>query len=122
MNEAVQREEPFLEEAAKESLNVDYLSIAEIALQADHPPNFNDQCSAFISSDIKNALHEGLSKENIIAGLAYSICLNYTNRVKGIVMLEKKFLCKEESVTTKQFRSRWRHLPGKKLLFHPSRD
>jgi len=73
----------FLEEAAKESLNVDYLSIAEIALQADHPPNFNDQCSAFISSDIKNALHEGLSKENIIAGLVYSICLNYTNRVKG---------------------------------------
>ena len=45
----------FLEEAAKESLNVDYLSIAEIALQADRPPNFNDQCSAFISSDIKNA-------------------------------------------------------------------
>lgn len=73
----------FLEEAAKESLNIDYKEIGDIALRASHPPNFNDQCSAFISSDVKNALHEGLNKEDIVAGLVYSICLNYTNRVKG---------------------------------------
>ncbi len=73
----------FLEEAAKESLNIDYKEIGDIALKANHPPNFNDQCSAFIGSDIKNALHEGLSEEDIVAGLVYSICLNYTNRVKG---------------------------------------
>lgn len=73
----------FLEEAAKESLNIDYKEIGDIALQASHPPNFNDQCSAFISSDVKNALHEGLSREDIVAGLVYSICLNFTNRVKG---------------------------------------
>lgn len=73
----------FLEEAAKESLDIDYREIGDIALRATNPPNFNDQCSAFISSDIKNALHEGLSKDNIVAGLVYSICLNFTNRVKG---------------------------------------
>ncbi|HEY3372511.1 MAG TPA: acyl-CoA dehydratase activase, partial [Prolixibacteraceae bacterium] len=73
----------FLEEAAKESLDIDYREIGDIALRASNPPNFNDQCSAFISSDIKNALHEGLSKDNIVAGLVYSICLNFTNRVKG---------------------------------------
>ncbi|MGE5449694.1 MAG: acyl-CoA dehydratase activase [Bacteroidales bacterium] len=73
----------FLEEAAKESLNIDYRDIGEIALRASNPPDFNDQCSAFISSDVKNALHEGLKKEDIVAGLVYSICLNFTNRVKG---------------------------------------
>ncbi len=73
----------FLEEAAKESLNIDYKLIGDIALMASNPPNFNDQCSAFISSDVKNALHEGLNKEDIVAGLVYSICLNFTNRVKG---------------------------------------
>ncbi|MDP2058816.1 MAG: acyl-CoA dehydratase activase, partial [Flavobacteriaceae bacterium] len=73
----------FLEEAAKESLNIDYREIGDIALRATNPPNFNDQCSAFISSDVKNALHEGLNKEDIVAGLVYSICLNFTNRVKG---------------------------------------
>lgn len=73
----------FLEEAAKESLNVDYREIGDIALRASNPPNFNDQCSAFISSDVKNALHEGLNKDDIVAGLVYSICMNYANRVKG---------------------------------------
>ncbi len=73
----------FLEEAAKESLNIDYREIGDVALRATNPPNFNDQCSAFISSDVKNALHEGLNKEDIVAGLVYSICLNFTNRVKG---------------------------------------
>ncbi|MFH1197213.1 MAG: acyl-CoA dehydratase activase [bacterium] len=73
----------FLEEAAKESLGIDYTKIGGIALEAETPPNFNDQCSAFISSDIKNALHEGLSKADILAGLVYSICMNYLNRVKG---------------------------------------
>lgn len=73
----------FLEEAAKESLDIDYLEIGDIALQSENPPNFNDQCSAFISSDIKNALQEGLSKADVVAGLVYSVCLNYINRVKG---------------------------------------
>jgi len=73
----------FLEEAAKESLGVDYRDIGEIALKSKLPPNFNDQCAAFISSDIKNAIHEGISKVDVVAGLVYSICMNYTNRVKG---------------------------------------
>ncbi|RPI15167.1 MAG: activase [Ignavibacteriae bacterium] len=73
----------FLEESAKETLNINYLDIGDIALQAEEPLNFNDQCAAFISSDIKTASHEGASKENIVAGLVYSICMNYVNRVKG---------------------------------------
>ncbi|MCX8094125.1 MAG: acyl-CoA dehydratase activase-related protein, partial [Candidatus Goldbacteria bacterium] len=73
----------FLEESAKESFNIDYRDIADLALQAEAPPNFNDQCAAFISSDIKNATHEGISRNDILAGLVYSICFNYVNRVKG---------------------------------------
>jgi predicted CoA-substrate-specific enzyme activase len=73
----------FLEESALESLGVSVEDIAEYAMLAKNPPNFNDQCAAFISSDIKNASHEGISKEDILAGLVYSICLNYINRVKG---------------------------------------
>jgi len=73
----------FLEESAKESLGIDTLDIADIALKGERPPNFNDQCAAFISSDIKTATHEGISREDIVAGLVYSICMNYVNRVKG---------------------------------------
>jgi len=73
----------FLEESAYETLGVKMEEIAAIALQGRKPPNFNDQCAAFIASDIKNAIHEGVVHEDIVAGLVYSICMNYTNRVKG---------------------------------------
>jgi predicted CoA-substrate-specific enzyme activase len=73
----------FLEESALETLGVEMEDIAEAALQGSTPPNFNDQCAAFIASDIKNAIHEGVRHEDIVAGLVYSICMNYSNRVKG---------------------------------------
>jgi predicted CoA-substrate-specific enzyme activase len=73
----------FLEESALETLGVDVEDIAEMALRGNHPPNFNDQCAAFIASDIKTAIHDGLVREDIIAGLVYSVCMNYSNRVKG---------------------------------------
>ena len=80
----------FLEESAYETLAVEIKDIAEIAIKGRMPPNFNDQCAAFITSDIKNAIHEGVEHENIIAGLVYSICMNYSNRVKGNRPVGKK--------------------------------
>ena len=73
----------FLEESAFETLGVAMEEIAAVALKGRQPPNFNDQCAAFIASDIKNAIHEGVPHEDIVAGLVYSICMNYSNRVKG---------------------------------------
>jgi predicted CoA-substrate-specific enzyme activase len=73
----------FLEESAFETLGVRMEDIAAVAIQGRRPPNFNDQCAAFIASDIKNAIHEGVAREDIVAGLVYSICMNYSNRVKG---------------------------------------
>ena len=73
----------FLEESAYETLGIEMENIADKAIKGQRPPNFNDQCAAFIASDIKNAIHEGVRHEDIVAGLVYSICMNYTNRVKG---------------------------------------
>ena len=73
----------FIEESAYESLGIKVTDIEPIALRGLNPPNFSDQCAAFISSDIKTALQENISKDDIVAGLVYSICMNYVNRVKG---------------------------------------
>jgi predicted CoA-substrate-specific enzyme activase len=80
----------FLEESALETLGVPMEKIAAVALEALRPPNFNDQCAAFISSDIKNAIHDGVAHGDILAGLVYSICMNYNNRVKGNRPVGKK--------------------------------
>ena len=73
----------FLEESAKESFDLDVTAIGPAAFEAKAAPNFNDQCAAFVGSDIKGAIQEGVATEDIMAGLVYSVCMNYINRVKG---------------------------------------
>lgn len=73
----------FLEESCGEVFGIPFTGIADIALGATSPLNFRDQCAAFIGSDIASAIQEGHGREDIIAGLVYSICQNYLNRVKG---------------------------------------
>lgn len=73
----------FLEESAWETMGIPMEEIADVAMKGASPPNFSDQCAAFIASDIKNAIQEGLARKDIVAGLVYSICMNYNNRVKG---------------------------------------
>ena len=80
----------FLEEACSESLGIETKEIAGIAFASTAPPDFNDQCAAFIGSDIKTAVQEGVGREDIVAGLVYSICQNYLNRVKGNRPVGKK--------------------------------
>lgn len=80
----------FLEEACREALGIGTEEIEAIALGSSSAPNFSDQCSAFISSDIKTAVQEGIRKEDIIAGVVYSVCQNYLNRVKGARPVGKK--------------------------------
>uniref|UniRef100_UPI0040562293 acyl-CoA dehydratase activase n=2 Tax=Candidatus Electronema sp. TaxID=2698783 RepID=UPI0040562293 len=80
----------FLEEAAKESLGIKVTDIGDTALRATAPPNFSDQCAAFIGSDIKRSVQENVPLEDIVAGLVYSIGMNYNNRVKGSRPVGKK--------------------------------
>ncbi|HOM09145.1 MAG TPA: acyl-CoA dehydratase activase [Spirochaetota bacterium] len=74
----------FLEESAQGDLNIAHAwEIGDIALQAEQPLKFGEHCSAFINSDIRKAIQQGASREDITAGLITSIVANYLNRVVG---------------------------------------
>ncbi|MFA5321032.1 MAG: acyl-CoA dehydratase activase [Smithella sp.] len=74
----------FLEESAQGDLNIsDASQIGDIALAAREPLKFGEHCSAFINSDIRNAIQQGASREDIAAGIVTSIVSNYLNRVVG---------------------------------------
>lgn len=74
----------FLEESAEGDLNIAEASqIGDIALAAKSPLKFGEHCSAFINSDIRNAVQQGASREDITAGIVTSIVSNYLNRVVG---------------------------------------
>ncbi|MDR0638464.1 MAG: acyl-CoA dehydratase activase [Spirochaetaceae bacterium] len=74
----------FLEESASGDLSIrSAADIGPIACAADSPLKFGEHCSAFINSDIRKAVQQGASKENITAGIVGSIVSNYLNRVVG---------------------------------------
>ncbi|MDP2855413.1 MAG: acyl-CoA dehydratase activase [Smithellaceae bacterium] len=74
----------FLEESAQGDLNIpEAAEIGAIALAATQPLKFGEHCSAFINSDIRNAIQQGASREDITAGIVTSIVSNYLNRVVG---------------------------------------
>lgn len=73
----------FLEESAHGDLGIAVGDIAGIALGAKAPVQFKTTCAAFINSDIRIAQQQGHARDDIVAGLVYSIAGNYLNRVKG---------------------------------------
>ncbi|MFA6506928.1 MAG: acyl-CoA dehydratase activase [Treponemataceae bacterium] len=109
----------FLEESALESLGIKMEDIAGVALAAKAPPNFSDQCAAFISSDINTALQEGIAREDIVAGLVYSICINYVNRVKGSRQVGNKVFMQGGVCYNKAVPLAMAAISGKKIIVPP---
>jgi predicted CoA-substrate-specific enzyme activase len=109
----------FLEEAARESFAVAPEEIAERALAATNVPQFNEQCAAFIGSDIKTAVHEGLSADDVLAGLVYSICSNYLNKVKGNRPVGRKVLLQGGVCNNRAVPLAMAALVGKPLVVPP---
>lgn len=74
----------FMAEVVKELFGIkNPADIAEIAFKSASPKKFGEQCAAFIESDINTAIGEGGTVEDAVAGLCYSVCFNYLNRVVG---------------------------------------
>ncbi|MCX7913910.1 MAG: acyl-CoA dehydratase activase, partial [Thermodesulfovibrionales bacterium] len=71
----------FLEEQA-EKLNISIKEdFANMALSAKNPCRLGERCTVFMENSLMANLQRGAKKDNLLAGLAYSIVQNYINRV-----------------------------------------
>jgi predicted nucleotide-binding protein (sugar kinase/HSP70/actin superfamily) len=71
----------FLEEQAERlGIRIEE-EFASMALKARKPTRLGERCTVFMEKDLINLLKEGVDKSDLAAGLAYSIALNYLNRV-----------------------------------------
>ncbi|HSB33885.1 MAG TPA: acyl-CoA dehydratase activase [Nitrospirota bacterium] len=71
----------FLEEQA-EKLSVSVKEeFAECALSSACPSKLGERCTVFMENSLMASLQKGTSKNDLFAGLAYSIVQNYINRV-----------------------------------------
>jgi predicted CoA-substrate-specific enzyme activase len=73
----------FLEEQA-EKLDISIKEeFGRLALSAEEPVRMGERCTVFIESDLVHHQQRGAKKDDLIAGLSYSIVQNYLNRVVG---------------------------------------
>lgn len=71
----------FLEEQA-EDLDVGIQGeFSELAFASSHPLRLGERCTVFMGRDVNSVMQRGAAKEDIIAGLAFSVVYNYLNRV-----------------------------------------
>ena len=71
----------FLEEQA-ERLDIRIKGeFAEMALSSRAPIRMGERCTVFMEQDLNTYLNRGASKVDLVAGLAYSVVINYLNRV-----------------------------------------
>ncbi len=71
----------FLEEQAERlGIRIEE-EFARLALGSKRPIRLGERCTVFMEMDLLSHLQEGADKGDLAAGLAYSIALNYLNRV-----------------------------------------
>ncbi|MGP8153775.1 MAG: acyl-CoA dehydratase activase [Smithella sp.] len=110
----------FLEESAQGDLNIAHVwEIGDIALAAKEPLKFGEHCSAFINSDIRKAIQQGASREDITAGIVTSIVSNYLNRVAGNRTLGKNIVLQGGVAKNKAIPLAFAMLLDKNILVPP---
>ncbi len=111
----------FLEESASGDLNIKTAEeIGPIALKAEAPLKFGEHCSAFINSDIRKAIQQGASREDITAGIVCSIVANYLNRVVGNRTIGHKVFLQGGVAKNPAVPMAFAMLLGKPILVPPS--
>lgn len=69
------------EQAMKLSLSLE--EFTKKALESQYPSDLGERCTVFIEASIMDHINKGAPKEDIVAGLCYSIVKNYLNKVVG---------------------------------------
>jgi predicted CoA-substrate-specific enzyme activase len=73
----------FLEEAAGSDMRIPVDRIGALALASANPVALGERCAAFINSDVRSALQQGVPHGDVLAGLVYAIVDNFLSRVVG---------------------------------------
>ena len=112
----------FLEEQA-EKLDINIKEeFGKIALEAKAPVSLGERCTVFMESDLVNHQQQGALKENLIAGLAYSICYNYLNRVVGDRSIGKRIFFQGGVAFNKAVIAAFEQVVGKPIVVPPHHE
>ncbi|HYW82267.1 MAG TPA: acyl-CoA dehydratase activase, partial [Spirochaetia bacterium] len=112
----------FLEEQA-EKLGVKIVGeFGSLALSAGAPAHMGDRCTVFMESDLNTRQQKGAARENLIAGLAYSIVQNYLQKVVGEKTIGKKIFFQGGVAHNRAVLSAFEKVVGSPIIVPPHFD
>ncbi|MCL5019500.1 MAG: acyl-CoA dehydratase activase, partial [Patescibacteria group bacterium] len=112
----------FLEEQA-ERLNINIKNeFSDLALSCSTPCKLGERCTVFIESDLVSQQQAGASREELVSGLAYSIALNYLNRVVGKRRVGNNIFFQGGTANNKAVVAAFEKITGKRITVPPHND
>jgi len=112
----------FLEEQA-EKLGINIVEeFGKLALASSNPGKFGDRCTVFMESDLVSHQQKGVPKEDLVAGLAYSIVYNYLNKVVGDRRVGNNIFFQGAVAWNSGVVSAFEKVTGKKITVPPHHD
>jgi len=109
----------FLEEQA-ERLGISIKEeFARMALSSRAPVRMGERCTVFMEQDLNNYLYRGASRVDLVAGLAYSVVLNYLNRVVRGRRIGETIYFQGGTAYNDSVAAAFTHVLGKKIIVPP---
>ena len=111
----------FLEEQAQ-ALGVRLEEFGDLALDAPSPINLGERCTVFIGSEVIHHQGDSEERENLLAGLGYSIVFNYLNRVVGSKRIGERIFFQGGVAANKAVVSAFEEVLKKQVIVPPNYD
>ena len=109
------------EQAEKLSINIEE-EFGDLALASKCPVNCGERCTVFMESDLVAHQQAGVPKEDLVAGLAYSIVYNYLNKVVGDRKIGDHIFFQGGVAWNKSVVAAFEKVTGKRITVPPHHD
>jgi predicted CoA-substrate-specific enzyme activase len=112
----------FLEEQAERlGVKIDR-EFGDAAMESQAPLYLGDRCTVFVESALNRHLQAGVGKNDLIAGLCYSIVHNYLNKVVEHRRVGEVVLFQGGTAYNRGVRAAFEKVTGKKIIVPPHHD
>ncbi len=112
----------FLEEQA-EKLNISIKEeFARFSLCSTSPCSLGERCTVFMENSLMANLQKGAERQDVLAGLAYSIVENYINRVVAGKRIGKNIFFQGGTAYNKAVVAAFEKFTGRRIIVPPNHD
>jgi predicted CoA-substrate-specific enzyme activase len=112
----------FIEEQAEKLGILVKNEFAQLAFNSQKPCSLGERCTVFMENSLLSKQQKGASKEDLTAGLAYSIVQNYINRVVGDRAVGKKIFFQGGVAFNKSVVAAFENYLDRKIIVPPHHD